>query len=138
MKKKLKKISIFIGLSILILNVSEACKSNEMTAADNFNEGFLIEKITSHGKIYVIDTSIGEKKYRILTKREIIVNPNCKPIKEGYEYDLKINRLYPPNDNFYAEIDLFSYNNTTIGLRGYGDSLFEAINLRGLCIFNEE
>lgn len=138
-------------LFITILNLSCSKKIFDGTTKEKGLQckKYKVEKIYEEGTIYIIELSINDSVFRVLTihhknPKEIYLaenkNEDChnQIIKVGKSYSLKLDSLYKykKEKDFVYTFDVHHYiefNGSNVEIK-QNETLFTTKNLRGLCI----
>lgn len=128
------------------------CKTKNLNPATNMNEIstqvnnqtnedsiYTIKKISVEGHAFIIDIVKSDRAYRLLSKPSVFTDVFCKnKIEEGKSYKLALEQYYPPIDRdsngIYYERAAVDFNNSTVRLRGFTDTLYITNSLDGLCL----
>lgn len=116
--------------------------STQVSNQANPDSVYTIKKISVEGHAFIIDIEKSDKVYRLLSKPNVFTDVFCKnKIEEGKSYKLALEQYYPPIDRdpngIYYERAAVDFNNSTVRLRGFTDTLYITNSLDGLCLNNK-
>lgn len=130
---------------ILLVGIFYSCANSKAVSSNNITgeEKYKILRINIINDIFIIYAQKQDSLYKILSKKEVIIKPNCRELIIGNSYELELESLYPKT--FLGKYDLSPNNLPTVsGIDFHGtkieierDSildLFIAKNLKGLCL----
>lgn len=124
--------SLFIFISC-VTKKRDMVQLNEKDNASSNISKFEVVKIDSIDNIYLLYVKRNDSLLKIVSLKQI--NNNCKKIRIGNYYSLKIKSFF--SDNFHQKLDVkgFKVSNTIIKLEGNGVlwDLFSSQNLSGQC-----
>lgn len=151
----IKRIPCIRICCIIFMLCLAGCKTKNLNPSANINEistqvsnqanpdsVYTIKKISVEGHAFIIDIVKSDRAYRLLSKPSIFSDVFCKnKIEEGKSYKLILEQYYPPFDRdpnaIPTELDGIIFNNSTVRLRGFTDTLYITNSLDGLCLNNK-
>lgn len=129
--------------SVIIFILLTSCinRSPKVVLRENFDNMHQIVKIDSVENYYVIYSVKNDKKYKIVSKKENLVDEDYVQVQENHFYDLKLINLisYSESDNPLAGfqstlvLNCYSFEKDVVICEEEGmETLYKAENLIGL------
>lgn len=114
-----------------------SCKQSQNIISTSDNQ-FQIKKIKEEKFAYIIDAVKNDSIFKIISDKK---DPNlldCKKIKKGKYYDLKLNQIFPikeANGSYYSMVKEFEHKGIVIKIdRKFHSTVYSVVNLNGICI----
>lgn len=136
--------------TLILIFLFYSCHSlKTSTDYNNGHSSYLVKKIKSKNDWHLIYAVKNDSMYKIVVKKEVIKNQECRKIIVGQYYDFVLHsrrenapeingiKIVPVNS---LDIECFAYDNKTsicIEPKKGIDDLHFAENVRGLCIIQE-
>lgn len=126
-----------IILSVLLIMSCISCKQSKSIITTSNNQ-FEVKKIKEAKFAYIIDVSRNDSTFKIISDKKDTEFLNCKKIKKGKYYDLRLNQIFPikdANGSYYSMVKEFEYKGIIIQIdKKFHSTVYYVVNLNGICI----